>query len=207
MSTTRTFGLGGLVGRGRGGLSGSPFLFGALVEHRAKTGAIRETATMELADRISEMVRPTVEALGYSLVRVQVSGRQRPRLQVMAESDRRATDDGRRLRLLESRVVRRSRCRGSDFDDLYAGGQFSGNRPAAGASSPIMIGLPASRRGSSWCGWSEAGDGSAAGCSGRRARRSGSTWTVPRSRCSYARHPARQTGADRRLVGRMHIRA
>ena len=40
---------------------------------------------MELADRISEMVRPTVEALGYLLVRVQVSGRQRPRLQVMAE--------------------------------------------------------------------------------------------------------------------------
>ena len=27
---------------------------------------------MELADRISEMVRPTVEGLGYSLVRVQV---------------------------------------------------------------------------------------------------------------------------------------
>ena len=40
---------------------------------------------MELADRISEMVRPTVEGLGYSLVRVQVLGRQRPRLQVMAE--------------------------------------------------------------------------------------------------------------------------
>ena len=40
---------------------------------------------MELADHISEMVRPTVEALGYLLVRVQVSGRQRPRLQVMAE--------------------------------------------------------------------------------------------------------------------------
>ena len=40
---------------------------------------------MELADRISEMVWPTVEALGYLLVRVQVSGRQRPRLQVMAE--------------------------------------------------------------------------------------------------------------------------
>jgi ribosome maturation factor RimP len=40
---------------------------------------------MELADRISEMVRPTVEGLGYSLVRVQVLGRQRMRLQVMAE--------------------------------------------------------------------------------------------------------------------------
>jgi ribosome maturation factor RimP len=40
---------------------------------------------MELADRISEMVRPTVEGLGYWLVRVQVLGRQRPRVQVMAE--------------------------------------------------------------------------------------------------------------------------
>src|SRR5512147_1807839 len=49
-----------------------------------------------------------------------------------------------------------------------------------------MIDLPVSRRGSSWCGWSEVGDGSAAGCSGRRARRSGSTWTVPRSRCITA---------------------
>jgi ribosome maturation factor RimP len=40
---------------------------------------------MELADRISEMVRLTVEDLGYSLVRVQVLGQQRPRVQVMAE--------------------------------------------------------------------------------------------------------------------------
>jgi ribosome maturation factor RimP len=40
---------------------------------------------MELADRISEMVRPTVEGLGYLLVRVQVLGRQRPCVQVMAE--------------------------------------------------------------------------------------------------------------------------
>jgi ribosome maturation factor RimP len=40
---------------------------------------------MELADRISEMVRLTVENLGYSLVRVQVLGQQRPRVQVMAE--------------------------------------------------------------------------------------------------------------------------
>lgn len=40
---------------------------------------------MVLADRIAEMVRPTIEALGYSLVRVQILGRQRPRLQVMAE--------------------------------------------------------------------------------------------------------------------------
>lgn len=40
---------------------------------------------MELADRIYELVRPTAESLGYSLVRVQVSGKQRLRLQIMAE--------------------------------------------------------------------------------------------------------------------------
>jgi ribosome maturation factor RimP len=40
---------------------------------------------MELADRIAELVRPTIEALGYALVRVQVMGRDRLRLQIMAE--------------------------------------------------------------------------------------------------------------------------
>jgi ribosome maturation factor RimP len=40
---------------------------------------------MEMADRIEALVRPTVEGLGYLLVRVQVSGRQRLRVQIMAE--------------------------------------------------------------------------------------------------------------------------
>lgn len=40
---------------------------------------------MELADRIAGMVRPTFEALRYDLVRVQVQGRERVRLQIMAE--------------------------------------------------------------------------------------------------------------------------
>jgi ribosome maturation factor RimP len=40
---------------------------------------------MELADRIAELVRPTIEALGYALVRVEVMGRDRLRLQIMAE--------------------------------------------------------------------------------------------------------------------------
>jgi ribosome maturation factor RimP len=40
---------------------------------------------MELADRIGGLVRPTIEASGYWLVRVQVSGRQRLRVQIMAE--------------------------------------------------------------------------------------------------------------------------
>jgi ribosome maturation factor RimP len=45
---------------------------------------------MDLAGRIADLVRPTVEALGFALVRVQVSGQQRLRLQVMAER----SDDG-----------------------------------------------------------------------------------------------------------------
>ncbi len=40
---------------------------------------------MDIADRIEALVRPTIEGLGYLLVRVQVSGRQRLRVQIMAE--------------------------------------------------------------------------------------------------------------------------
>ena len=36
-------------------------------------------------DRIERMVAPSVEAMGYRIVRIQLSGRQRPVLQVMAE--------------------------------------------------------------------------------------------------------------------------
>lgn len=62
---------------------GSPFLFVRFqLCARAWT---EEEAAMELADRIADLVRPTVEGLGYSLVRVQISGRQRLRLQIMAE--------------------------------------------------------------------------------------------------------------------------
>ncbi len=40
---------------------------------------------MDLRGRIERLITPTVEALGFTVVRVQISGRQRPRLQVMAE--------------------------------------------------------------------------------------------------------------------------
>jgi ribosome maturation factor RimP len=38
-----------------------------------------------LASRIAELVRPTIEAMGFALVRTQVLGRQRMRVQIMAE--------------------------------------------------------------------------------------------------------------------------
>ncbi len=38
-----------------------------------------------LAERIAKLITPAIEAMGFELVRVQVSGRQRPTLQIMAE--------------------------------------------------------------------------------------------------------------------------
>jgi ribosome maturation factor RimP len=38
-----------------------------------------------LAERIAQLVTPAVEAMGFELVRVQVSGSQRPTVQIMAE--------------------------------------------------------------------------------------------------------------------------
>jgi len=40
---------------------------------------------MDLAARIETIIAPTVEDLGFEIVRVQVSGAQRPRVQIMAE--------------------------------------------------------------------------------------------------------------------------
>ena len=39
----------------------------------------------DIAGRIAALVCPTIEAMGYGLVRVQVQGRQRLRVQIMAE--------------------------------------------------------------------------------------------------------------------------
>jgi ribosome maturation factor RimP len=38
-----------------------------------------------LAERIAKLITPAIEAMGFDLVRVQVSGSQRPTLQIMAE--------------------------------------------------------------------------------------------------------------------------
>lgn len=46
---------------------------------------MRDELHMDLAGRVADLIRPTMESLGFDLVRVQVLGRQRLRLQVMAE--------------------------------------------------------------------------------------------------------------------------
>ena len=70
---------------------------------------------MVLADRIAEMVRPTIEAQGYSLVRVQVLGQQRPRLQVMAERA-----DGRPMMVDDCAALSRSISAVLDVEDPIA---------------------------------------------------------------------------------------
>lgn len=40
---------------------------------------------MQLTDRIEELIAPTVEGMGFSVVRVQLSGKEPLRLQIMAE--------------------------------------------------------------------------------------------------------------------------
>ena len=40
---------------------------------------------MALTDRIEDLITPTIEDMGFSVVRVQYSGKDQPRLQIMAE--------------------------------------------------------------------------------------------------------------------------
>lgn len=53
---------------------------------RRKTKKDHErTVFMDLAKRIEAIITPTVEDLGFEIVRVQISGAQHPRMQIMAE--------------------------------------------------------------------------------------------------------------------------
>ena len=137
---------------------------------------------MVLADRIAEMVRPTIEALGYSLVRVQILGRQRPRLQVMAERS-----DGRPMMVEDCASLSRSISAVLDVEDPIAAPytlEVSSpgiDRPLvrladydrfAGFEARIELARP----------W-RAAAASVDGCSERRARWSGWMWTVRISMC------------------------
>ena len=63
-------------GSAGGGLHGPPFLFLGTIERPQHEG---------LEARIADSVAPTIEHMGYELVRVQVSGKERPVVQIMAD--------------------------------------------------------------------------------------------------------------------------
>lgn len=62
--------------------SGPPFVF---LERAFNDRVQRGRTEMSLADRVEQLIAPTVEGMGFTIVRVQLSGNDRRRLQVMAE--------------------------------------------------------------------------------------------------------------------------
>ena len=67
---------------------GPPFvLFGEALFYQGRNGyrPVGRRKGMQLTERIEELITPTVEGMGFAVVRVQLSGKQQVRLQVMAE--------------------------------------------------------------------------------------------------------------------------
>jgi len=71
---------------------------------------------MELAERIADIVRPTIAAMGYALVRVQVAGRLRPAVQIMAERE-----NGRPMQLDDCAELSRALSAVLDVEDPVHG--------------------------------------------------------------------------------------
>ena len=69
-----------------------------------------------LAERIAKLITPTLDALGFELVRVQLSGSQRPTLQVMAEPA-----SGRVMSVEDCAAVSRAISALLDVEDPIAG--------------------------------------------------------------------------------------
>jgi ribosome maturation factor RimP len=72
---------------------------------------------MELEERLSSLVAPTLAAMGYELVRVVLQGRQRPTLQVMAERL-----DGKAMAVEDCATISRSLSALLDVEDPIPGG-------------------------------------------------------------------------------------
>jgi ribosome maturation factor RimP len=71
---------------------------------------------MDLAGRVETLIGPTVEAMGFSLVRVQVLGQNRPRLQIMAERT-----DGESMLVEDCAAISRAVSAVLDVEDPIAG--------------------------------------------------------------------------------------
>ena len=70
---------------------------------------------MELERRIADMIEPSLEGMGYELVRVQLQGRQRPVLQIMADRK-----DGRAMTVEDCADISRQVSALLDVDDPIA---------------------------------------------------------------------------------------
>ena len=65
--------------------AGPPFLLSTLEVSKRFGARQKGYLTVHLEKRIEEIIEPAVQDLGFEIVRVQLSGNQNPRLQIMAE--------------------------------------------------------------------------------------------------------------------------
>ena len=87
---------------------------------------------MDLPGRIEELITPTVEGMGFSVVRVQVSGQQRVRLQVMAERH-----DGKAMLVDDCAVLSRAVSAVLDVEDPIPGA-FTLEVSSPGIDRPLV---------------------------------------------------------------------
>ena len=139
------------------------------------------------ADEISPLIEPSLEAMGYRLVRVAFTGGRRATLQIMAERRDDApmtVDDCADDQPLGLGDARRRR---SDRRRLHARGQLARHRPAAGAARGFR---PLRRLRGQASSWPQPIDGRKRFrgrlLGRRRRRRSGSSPRRARSRCRFA---------------------
>jgi len=85
-----------------------------------------------LSETISRLITPAVEAMGFDLVRVQLSGSQRPTLQVMAEPR-----DGRPMSVEDCAELSRAISAVLDVDDPIAGA-YSLEVSSPGIDRPLV---------------------------------------------------------------------
>jgi len=86
---------------------------------------------MDLAKRIEDLIAPTVQELGYELVRVQVTGTQQPRLQIMAERV-----DGSGMDVEDCATISRAISATLDVEDPIAG-EFTLEVSSPGIDRPL----------------------------------------------------------------------
>ncbi len=87
---------------------------------------------MDLPGRIEELITPTVEGMGFSVVRVQVSGQQRVRLQIMAERH-----DGKAMLVDDCAVLSRAISAVLDVEDPIPGA-FTLEVSSPGIDRPLV---------------------------------------------------------------------
>jgi len=86
---------------------------------------------MDLAKRIEATIAPSIEDLGYEVVRVQVTGSHHPRLQIMAERA-----DGSGIDVEDCAVISRSISATLDVEDPFEG-EFTLEVSSPGIDRPL----------------------------------------------------------------------